>query len=122
MSEAGQRGKVMDLRKWSKTEVRYGRKLVDSGMEGIRSGEEIFLHGKPLAPFVSRSLGSLPADRQGRASRMLFFGLLGGAFGLGAGLLWQSRRITANAARGALRNVHEVRDEHWVEKHPIAYA
>jgi hypothetical protein len=128
----------MDLRKWSKTEVRYGRKLVDSGMEGIRSGEEIFLHGKPLAPFVSRSieaafipaavgaclgaLGSLPADRQGRASRMLFFGLLGGAFGLGAGLLWQSRRITANAARGALRNVHEVRDEHWVEKHPIAYA
>jgi hypothetical protein len=128
----------MNLRKWSKSEVQYGRRLVGSGIDGIRSAEEQFLHGKPLAPFVNRSveealipaavgaclgaLSSLPSARQGRASRMLFFGLLGGAFGFGVGLLWEGRQITANAARGALRNVHQVHDEHWVEKHPIAYA
>jgi hypothetical protein len=128
----------MDLLKWSKSEAKYGRKILDSGMQGIRSGEEQFLHGKPLAPFVMESvqaalvpaaigaclgaLGTIPADKQGRASRMLFFGLLGGALGFSAGLAWKSRRITTNAARGALQNVHQVRDEHWVEKHPIAYA
>jgi hypothetical protein len=30
--------------------------------------------------------------------------------------------LTESAARGALRNIHKVHDEHWVEKHPIAYA
>jgi hypothetical protein len=128
----------MNLRKWSRSEAEYGRKVLDSTVEGIRSGEERFLLGKPLAPFVAKSvqaslvpaavgaclgaLATLPANREGRASRMLFFGLLGGALGLSAGLVWESRRITANAAHGARENVHKIRDEHWVEKHPVAYA
>jgi hypothetical protein len=37
-------------------------------------------------------------------------------------IAWQSRRLTACAANGALRNIGRVRDEHWLETHPIDYA
>jgi hypothetical protein len=128
----------MGFQKWSKSEVEYGRKLLDSGLEGVHSGEEEFLHGRALRPFLGESaqkaltsaalgacLGMLsghPANGHKSIVRMLMFGLLGGAIGFGAGVAWESRDLTASAARGALRNIHKVRDEHWVEKHPVAYA
>jgi len=128
----------MDLRKWSKSEVEYGRKVLNSGLEGARSGREAFLNGRPLTPFLEASvrkavkpaalgvcigmLGSCSGDRHRSIGKMLMFGLLGGAVGFAAGMAWQSRRLTASAAQGALRNIDKARDEHWVEKHPIAYA
>jgi len=128
----------MDLRKWSKSEVEYGRKVLDSGLEGVRFGREEFLNGRPLTPFVNESvrkalkpailgacigaLGSRPANGHRSIVGMLVYGLLGGAIGFSAGVAWESRRLTASAANGALRNIHRVRDEHWLEKHPIAYA
>ncbi|MGA8149565.1 MAG: hypothetical protein WB952_01210 [Terriglobales bacterium] len=50
------------------------------------------------------------------------YGLLGGAIGLGAGIAWETRCLTARAAGGALKNIGKVRDEHWLTKHPIDYA
>src|SRR5690349_19846072 len=46
----------MDLREWSKSNAEYGRELLHSGIEGARSGGEAFLHGEPLAPFLSHSV------------------------------------------------------------------
>ncbi|MFZ0772096.1 MAG: hypothetical protein WCA49_12710 [Candidatus Sulfotelmatobacter sp.] len=128
----------MDLREWSKSNASYGRKLVNSGLEGARSGREAFLNGEPLAPFVSESvrralkpaavgmclgvLGSYPGCRQKSISRALACGLLGGAIGLGAGVVWESRRLGASVADGALKNISRVRDEHWLSKNPIDYA
>jgi hypothetical protein len=128
----------MDLREWSKSEVEYGRKVLDSGLAGVRSGREEFLNGRPLTPFLNDSvrkalkpaalgaclgvLGSLAASRNKSIGRALLFGLLGGAIGFSTGVAWESRRLTASAARGALQNIHKTRDEHWVEKHPVAYA
>ncbi len=128
----------MDLRKWSKSEVDYGRRILASGLEGARSGEEMFLHGERLTPFLNDSvrkalkpavigacvgaLCSVPGNRQKSLGRMLLFGLLGGAIGLSTGLTWESRGLAESATNGALRNIHKVRDEHWVEKHPVAYA
>jgi|ERR1019366_6853770 hypothetical protein len=128
----------MDLREWSKSSTDYGRKLLDSGIEGARSGREAFLNGESLTPFLSDSvrsalkpaalgacigvLGSYPGYRQKSISRALAYGLLGGAIGFGAGVAWESRRFTASVADGALRNIGKVRDEHWLTKHPIDYA
>jgi|SRR5271167_4560721 len=128
----------MDLRSWSKSSAEYGRRLLDSGIAGARSGRETFLNGDSIAPFVSDSLrsavkpavlgacigvlGSYPACRQRSIVKALAFGLLGGVIGLGAGLAWESRRLTASAAGGALRSIGRVRDEHWLAKHPIDYA
>jgi len=128
----------MDLLKWSESEVAYGRRMLDSGLVGLRTGRETFLQGSSLNPFVGESvrkaltpaalgallgvLGSSPANHHKSVSRTLLFGLLGSAIGFGTGVVWQSRHLTASAARGAVRNIHRVRDEHWVEKHPVAYA
>jgi len=128
----------MEFRSWSKSEVDYGRKVLNSGLAGARSGRETFLNGRPLTPFLSRAvrnasrsaaagailgvLGSYPRERQMSANRTLAFGILGCAIGLGVGIAWQSRRLTACVASGALKNIGRVRDEHWLERHPIDYA
>lgn len=128
----------MDLRKWSKSNADYGRRLLDSGIEGARSGHQAFFNGKSLTPFLSESvrnalkpaalgacigaLGSYPGYRQKSILRALGFGLLGGAIGLGVGLAWESRRFTASVAGGALKNIGRARDEQWLTKHPIDYA
>ena len=126
----------MDVRKWSESELEYGRKILASGLEGARSGEEAFLNGRALTPFLNDSihkawkpalvgacLGALGArKRQGSIGKMLVFSFLGGAIGFAAGVIWESRGLTESATNGALRNIHRVRDEHWVEKHPVAYA
>jgi len=128
----------MDLFKWSKSNADYGRRLLDSGIEGARSGEEAFLNGESLAPFLGKSvqralkpaalgacigvLGSCPGNREKSIARTLVYGLLGGAIGLGAGLVWGNRRLTASVASSAFRNIGRARDEHWLAKHPIDYA
>ena len=128
----------MNLRKWSQSEVEYGRKVLNSGLAGARSGQEAFLHGNPLTPFLGRvvrhastpaalgavlgMLSGLPGLDPRCAKKAIGFGVLGWAIGLGVGIVWQSRELTAYAANGALRNIGRVRDEHWLETHPIDYA
>jgi len=127
----------MDIRKWSKSNADYGRRILDSGIEGARSGQEAFLNGRSLTPYLSDSvrsalvpavlgacigaLNSYSAYRR-KSVRALTFGLLGGAIGLGLGLAWESRRLTASVADGVLKNIGRVRDERWLTKHPIDYA
>ncbi|MGC1646193.1 MAG: hypothetical protein WA741_10220 [Candidatus Sulfotelmatobacter sp.] len=67
-------------------------------------------------------LSGYPACRQKSVVRALTYGLLGGAVGLCAGLVWESRRLTASVAGSALKNIGKVRDERWLAKHPIDYA
>jgi hypothetical protein len=127
----------MDIYEWSKSNADYGRKLIDSGLEGARSGRDEFLNGEPLGPFLGESalnawkaasvgacvgvMASFPGRRRSIA-KTLALGLLGGAVGFGAGLLWESRHLTASVADGAMRNIGKVRDERWLSKNPIDYA
>jgi hypothetical protein len=128
----------MNLREWSQSEVEYGRKVLNSGLAGARSGQEAFLNGRPLTPFLSKvvresstpaavgailgTLGSFPGQHHPSPKRAFVFGVVGWAIGLGMGIIWQSRGLTACAANGAWRNIGRVRDEHWLETHPIDYA
>ena len=128
----------MTVSEWSQLEAEYGRKLIHSGLEGARSGREAFLEGKPFAPALSVSLRKglenaaigtciglltgLTGGRRKSIGRLLAFGLLGGAAGLGAAVAWQNRRLASSVASGALKNIDRVRDEHWLERHPIDYA
>ncbi len=127
----------MNLRQWSKSEVDYGRKVLNSGLEGARSGREAFLDGRSLTPFLSNSarhalkpaavgamigvLGGFSGNYKSNG-KVLAFGLLGAAIGFGASLAWASRALTQSAAANAWKNIGKVRDEHWFEKHPIDYA
>jgi hypothetical protein len=127
----------MNLREWSQSEVEYGRKVLHSGLAGARSGREAFLNGRPLTPFVNEAvrnasvpaavgallgvLVSQPRDRQA-ACKAIGFAILGGTIGLGLGMAWQSRGLTASVTGAALGSIGKVRDEHWLERHPIDYA
>jgi len=128
----------MGLREWSKSEVEYGRRVLGSGLEGVRSGREAFLNGRPLNTFLSESvrkalkpaalgacigfLSSYPNKRHRSIGMGLGLGWLCGAIGFGAGFAWASRHLTASMAGEVRRKVGRVRDEHWLEEHPIDYA
>ncbi len=128
----------MDLRRWSKSEVDYGRKVLTSGLAGARSGQEAFLHGRSLTPFLGKVirnsltpaavgaclglLGSCPGNRQRSVHKALAFGFLGWVIGLGVGVAWESRGLTASVTGDAMKNIGRVRDEHWFDRHPIDYA
>lgn len=128
----------MTLREWSQSEVDYGRKVLNSGLAGARSGRETFLRGRPLTPFLSVAVrrasmpaiigaligvvASRPGDHQSSARKSAAYGFFGCAVGLGMGIAWHSRAFTACVTNAAVRNMTRVRDEHWLEKHPIDYA
>jgi hypothetical protein len=128
----------MSLREWSKSEVDYGRKVLSSGLEGARCGREAFLNGRSLTPLLSESvrnalkpaalgacigvLAAYPGNRHKSIGRVLAFGLVGSAIGMIAGVAWENRSLVTSAAGEAARNIGRVRDEHWLEEHPIDYA
>ena len=128
----------MKVSEWSKSSIDYGKKLLDSGLEGARSGEGAFLHGEPLAPFLEESarhalepatigvflgvLSGCAGNGQKSTSKTLLYGLLGGVIGFGVGVAWGSRRLAASAASSAMKSIGKVRDEHWLENNPIDYA
>jgi hypothetical protein len=128
----------MGFREWSKSEVEYGRKVLGSGLEGARSGQEAFLNGRPLNAVLGESvqdalkpamlgacIGFLSAcanRRQRSIGRGLGLSGLYGVIGLGVGFAWASRALAAKMACHARRNVGRVRDERWLEEHPIDYA
>ena len=127
----------MNFTEWSKSNVAYGQKLMDSAVEGAREGESEFLKDDSLGPYLERSalraiaptiigacvglVGGYLANRRSR-KETLFCGLLGGAIGFGVGMAWENRNLTASVASGAWKRINKTRDEHWFEKNPIDYA
>lgn len=128
----------MGLRNWSRSELEYGRKVLDSGLNGVRSGREAFLSGSSLTPYLSDAalnalkpavvgacvgmLSGYRGNRHTSIGRILSFGFLGSLIGFASGVAWESRDLTASAAATAFKNIGKVSDEHWLEKHPIDYA
>ena len=127
----------MTLREWSHNEVEYGKKILGSGVDGARSGRTEFLHGSAVTPFLTESVctswryaalgacvGILTAKRSKRKSldQIFVYAFLGGIAGFGVGIAWRSRRLTGSMAGAAMHNINKVRDEHWLETHPIDYA
>jgi len=128
----------MGLRTWSKENLEYGRKVLSSGLEGAHAGREAFLNGRSFTPVLTESisrawtpavvgacigvLAGKAAGRNGSNRRVAGFGFLGAVVGLCAGIVWENRQLTESVARSAMRNVAKVRDERWLETHPIDYA
>lgn len=127
----------MNILEWSKSEVDYGRKLMDSAVEGARHGEDKFLKDESLSDYLEKSaldamvptmlgacLGWLGGYLQNRRSsrKALVCALLGGAIGFGASVLWENRELTASVASGAWKSISKTRDAHWFEQNPIDYA
>jgi hypothetical protein len=126
------------MMKWIKSNIDYGKSLVDTGVDGARSAGTAMLNGECVGSVLARSaakawpsvaiaagLGVLCtclATRKKKPSTAIASGLIGGALGFGAGLAWETRRLTGSMARGAMKNVGIARDAHWLSKNPIDYA
>jgi hypothetical protein len=119
-----------------KSDVEYGRKILNSGLAGARAAQAEFLHGEPVTPYLRESvreawvpalvgaiLGAVSSYEHDRSARKAFaWSLLGAGLGFGVGFAWGSRRLTASVATGAWNKIGRTRDEHWLEHHPIDYA
>ena len=129
----------MNFVEWSKSSVDYGRKLVDSAVEGARTGEDEFLEleEEALRPYLEESarvslapaavgacLGLLSGclGRRRSVGKSLALCIAGGVLGFGAGMIWENRRFAVSVASGAWKGISKTRDEHWFENHPIDYA
>lgn len=133
----GQRSILVKPEASSKTNLGYTRALVHSGLSGLRQGRDSQLDGQPLSAVLTPSaraglnlavIGSfagllalyLPGRRH-RIAKTVVCGLAGSAIGFVAGFTWKSRHFTANMARSAFKEMGAVRDERWLEKHPIDF-
>jgi len=128
----------MTVQEWIVSEATYGKEVFHAGIEGTRSGQDAFLEGRPLAPFVSAlirkavapaifgaclaGLGSCARRRHGSVSQTVMPTLVGGAISFALVMAWNSRKLTASALASAFKKINKVRDEHWFERHPIDYA
>jgi hypothetical protein len=121
----------------SRTYLHYGRTLVKSGVAGLRSGRESHLNGQPLSAVLTQSArASLSLATVGACVGLLRFyvsgrrrlpktvawSVIGSAIGFCAGFAWKTRELTASMGRSSLKQIGAVRDEHWLERHPIDYA
>ncbi len=121
-----------------KNGLQYGRALVNSGLSGLRNGRDSHLHGQPLSDVMTDSargalglaaigtcaalLGSCFSGRRNRSTKAVGFGVAGSLIGFVLGLSWTTRELTASMGRSALKEMGTVRDEHWLQTHPIDYA
>ncbi len=123
---------------WLKSEVEYGRALMQSAVEGARSAREKALASEPVAQVLTRSARKSAACGVAGASLGLIavylsvkhrsvrnavgFGLLGAIVGFGSSMALSTRELTSGMAHGALAKMGTVRDAHWLAHHPIDYA
>ncbi|HUI82822.1 MAG TPA: hypothetical protein VL240_01290 [Candidatus Binatia bacterium] len=128
----------MNARQSITSNLRYGRELVRSGVCGLSNGREAHLNGRPISDLLAQSarasvglatLGAcagllryyLPA-RRARIAQTLACGLVGSALGFLAAFAWGTRELTESMTRSAVKEMATVRDQHWLERHPIDYA
>jgi len=104
----------------------------------MRTGRDAYLNGKPLGAVLTQqaraSLGlaaigacagllqCLVSGRRRRIPTSIALGVAGSAIGFFAGFTWKTRDLTGSMVHAAAKNMGVVRDEHWLERHPIDYA
>jgi hypothetical protein len=126
------------MRPSATSSLHYGKKLVNAGIAGVRSGQD-FARGEQklstLAAEAARSSLALAAvgacigllrsylgNRRNRVSSAIALGTLGSALGFVAAFSWKTRKVTSTIAHSTARELRRVRDEHWLESNPIDYA
>jgi hypothetical protein len=128
----------MTIGNWLKSEVEYGRDLADSGWQGALTAWDTVIQTEPVGEMLSRSVraswaptvmgagvGALCAllvqRRRTSAPIAVALGVAGGVVGFTAAVAWETRQISSEVARGALRKISTTRDSHWLDKHPINF-
>jgi hypothetical protein len=118
--------------------VKYGRKLVNAGITGIRNGQDSARAEQSLSKLAADAardslalaaigaciglLRSQIAEKHDRPSKVLALGAIGSVIGFCVGFGWKTRKVTSTVAHSTAREFRRARDEHWLELNPIDYA
>jgi hypothetical protein len=114
-----------------------GQFIASTIKAGLSAGREALKH-EPATVFLANAateslkpmgvgacLGLLFQLRNGQAamfSNVLVGSFIGGVLGFVGGMLWKSRTPTKLGLRAAINHVGFIRDQRWLERHPITYA
>ena len=121
-----------------KSNAGYTRSLLHAALSGARSAQENALDGETIAALMVRStvnsfgwavMGAIAGatgarirnKQQPDSDSAVSGALLGAAFGLSTGLLWNTRPLTQTVVRGARKSVDAVRDANWLDRNPVNF-
>jgi hypothetical protein len=121
---------------WVKNSLNETRDFIGSTVEGANSA---FKHAGPeTGPAFSQAVrhswaaaaigacigvaGGIVNDDRKPARGAVVGGFLGAAVGLSAGIAWNARSVISAIADSAAKNAVQLRDAHWLARHPIDYA
>jgi hypothetical protein len=128
----------MSYSQLANSRIKYGRKLVDASISGIRNGQNSARGEQPLSKIAADAardslalaaigacvglLRSQFAGKRDRPAKALALGALGSILGFCVGFGWKTRKVTSTVAHSTARELRRARDEHWLELNPIDYA
>ena len=113
---------------------RYARELLLAGMQGIQSGERLMMSSDSRRQITTSARHALKAAVVGGSLVLLASTLTDhrrvrvarifacSSIAFCADLLWNTRAISSQVLDCAEREIANVRDQHWLESHPIDYA
>ncbi len=133
----------MKLTKVVRSNTDYSRSLLHAAFNGARAAQENAFDRQSMGRLMARTTvnsvglammgavvgaaGSRICTTRTRTKQRIEFNpaissaLIGAAFGLSTGLLWNTRPLTEVAVRGAMKSVDAVRDAHWLARNPISF-
>ena len=127
----------MKITEQVKTNLEYGKELVESGFEGAKEARDAVLKSDETAGILAVAaekswqaatvgvlagaiLGALTDDRK-PVRGVIAGGILGAVLGFGSSFAWKTRPLTSAMAREAGKHITTTRDKRWLSKHPIDY-
>ena len=126
----------MSNQNWLKENLEYGKELASSALKGAESARHDVLAEDGLSEIsqaakdawqpavIGACVGALVAyltDERKSSRTALAGALVGAAVGFSGGVIWGSRGVTGPIAKGALKQVNQARDKHWLDKNPVVY-
>lgn len=127
----------MNIKDTVKENFAYSKELLEAGIDGANTARQEMLAAEEtidlvasaaqeswqpaaISGFAGAVCGVLADDRRPLRG-VIIGGLLGVLLGFTGGFVWRTRPLTSAMARNAGKRINEVRDGHWLSKHPINY-
>jgi hypothetical protein len=127
----------MNIKDTVKENFAYSKELLEAGISGVNTARRELLAAEETTDLVASAtqeswqsatvggltgavLGVLADDRRPLRG-VIAGGLFGALVGFAGSFVWRTRPLTSAMARNAGKRINEVRDGHWLSKHPINY-
>ncbi len=127
----------MSIKDAVKENLAYSKELIEAGIDGANSARKEVLEAEKTTDLVATAaqeswqpatIGVLAgaicgvlADDRKPVRGVIAGGLLGAVLGFAGSFAWKTRPITSAMANKAGKRITQVRDGHWLSKHPINY-